>query len=351
MLKKVFPFMLVYATVPALIAGIWFGGWANLAIVAVAFMLIPFADAVTSHDLSNPGEDKPGNWVFNIPLYLWVPLQLGIIVWGLIESTQRTGWNWFGLAFGVGLLTGGVGITIAHEFMHRKAPLERALAEVLMLAVTYPHFCIEHVYGHHKHVATPQDAATSRLGESLYAFLPRVIVNSLRSAIEIERKRTKRAAIPWYSPKHRLTRYALLTALVFTGVGLLAGPMGILFFAIQSLVAINLLEIINYVEHYGLQRKEKSPGKYERVQPHHSWNANHRFSNLWLFNLQRHADHHAYASRPYYQLRTSEEGPQLPYGYPTMVLMSFVPPLWRAVMDRRVLELTDDASNLQLQTT
>jgi alkane 1-monooxygenase len=118
--------------------------------------------------------------------------------------------------------------------------------------------------------------------------------------------------------------------------------MGVLFFVVQSAVAILLLETINYVEHYGLMRKEKSPGKYERVQPHHSWNANHRVSNYWLFNLQRHADHHAWASRPYHLLRTTEEGPQLPYGYPTMLLMAFLPPVWRKVMDPLVLRLIEE---------
>lgn len=339
---KLAPFFIVYATAPALFAGIYFGGWANVLPALVAFLLVPVADAMTEHNLWNPGEEHEKknpvrDFIFGLPLYLWVPLQIFVLVWAMSEAGGRQGWNWIGLALSVGLFTGGIGITIAHELMHRKPWHERGLAEVLMLSVTYPHFCIEHVFGHHKHVATPLDAATSRLGESLYAFLPRVLVDSLRSSVELEKKRIKRAGISSFSLKNRLLRYTLLTALIYAGIGLAFGWKGVLFFVVQSAVAILLLETINYVEHYGLMRKEKSPGKYERVQPHHSWNANHRVSNYWLFNLQRHADHHAWASRPYHLLRTTEEGPQLPYGYPTMLLMALLPPVWKKVMDPLVV--------------
>lgn len=343
---KMLPFLIVYGTVPALLAGIYYGGWANLLAPLVAFLLVPVADAMTGHNLSNPTaeDEQKSKWrdfVFGAPLYFWVPMQVAIIVWAIFESLTRTGWNWVGLVFAVGLFTGGVGITIAHELMHRTKKFERGLAEVLMFSVTYPHFCIEHVLGHHKNVATPLDAATSRLGESVYAFYVRVVIDSVKSAVHLESARAKRKEIPLWSLRHRVTRYALGLVGIYAAVALLAGWKGVAFFAVQSFIAFTLLEVINYLEHYGLERKEKSPSKYERVQPHHSWNANHRISNYWLFNLQRHADHHAYASRPYHLLRTSEEGPQLPYGYPTMLLMALVPPLWRRVMDPRVVALRE----------
>jgi alkane 1-monooxygenase len=341
---KVIPFLIVYGTVPALLAGIYYGGWANLLAPLVAFLLVPMADAMTGHNLVNPSaEDEKKSrlkdFLFGLPLYVWVPLQVVIVIWAIIESLGRTGWDWFGLVFAVGLFTGGIGITIAHELMHRTKGFEKGLAEVLMQSVTYPHFCIEHVLGHHKHVATPKDAATARLGESVYRFYPRVVVDSVKSAVELERSRAKRVGIAAWSLKHRLTRYSLTLAGIYAVLALTTGWAGVLFFALQSFIAFTLLEVINYVEHYGLQRREKSPGKYERVQPHHSWNANHKVSGYWLFHLQRHADHHAYASRPYHLLRTTEEGPQLPYGYPTMLLMALVPPLWRRVMDPRVAAL------------
>ncbi len=347
-MKRTIPFLLVYITVPALILGILWGGLWNLATPGVAFLMIPFADAITSHDMWNPDDDdEKGRWwdfLYQMPLYLWVPVQLGILGWGLVEATTRSGWDFVGLAVSMGLFTGGIGITIAHELMHRTAKHEKAMAEILMYSVSYVHFCIEHVFGHHKHVGTPRDAASSRLGEGLYAFLPRVIFQSLFSAIDLEKKRCKRRSIGWFSLRNRTTRYALVQSGIWAGVAVGLGPKAFAFFALQSVVAIILLEIINYIEHYGLQRKEIKPGKYERVQPEHSWNASHRFSNYWLFNLQRHADHHAYANRPYHLLRTTDEGPQLPYGYPTMLLISLVPPLWKHIMDPRVAEVVGSAS-------
>lgn len=346
-MMRVLPFLIVYATVPALLAGLWFGGWTNLLAPAVAFMLVPMADAMTGHNLANPtAEDEKGrrfDWLYGLPLYMWVPLQIGVISWGVHESMVRSGWEWVGLVVAVGLFTGGIGITIAHELMHRKAWYERAMAEVLMLSVTYPHFSIEHVYGHHKNVATPLDPATSRLGESVYLFIPRVMFGSLKSAVHIELARVERKGIRWYSLRHRLTRYALALVAIYCGIALVAGGAGVLFFTLQSVIAFTLLEVINYVEHYGLARNEKSPGKFERVQPRHSWNANQRVSGYWLFNLQRHADHHAHAARPYHLLRAVSEGPQLPYGYPTMLLMALVPPLWHRVMDPRVMALQGEA--------
>lgn len=334
------PFLIVYGTFPALAAGLWFGGWALLLTPLVAFLLVPLADAVTGHNLSNPTEDdERRGWrdvLFSLPLYFWVPLQLGVLGWGLSLAESRQGWEFVGMVLSVGLFTGGIGITIAHELIHRSKAFERGLGEILMHSVTYSHFCVEHVYGHHRNVATPLDPATSRLGESVYAFYPRVVWGSLKSAIELERGRCERAGIGWWSLRHRLTRYALVLAALYVGVGSVFGVWGLVFFAGQSVVAFSLLEVINYVEHYGLMRGEKAPGKFERVQPHHSWNANHRVSGYWLFNLQRHADHHAYASRPYHLLRAVTEGPQLPHGYPTMLLMALLPPVWRRVMDPRV---------------
>ena len=350
---NVLPFFIVYGTLPALLAGMYFGGWANLLVPAVAFLLVPFGDLMTEHNLGNPSEADEKNkrlqTLFSVPLYVWIPLQVGVVAWGVHLATVRTGWDFVGLIVSVGLFTGGIGITIAHELIHRKTSFERGLGEILMLSVTYPHFCVEHVFGHHKHVATPHDPASSRLGESLYRFYPRTVVGSLLSAIRIESARAKREGIRWWSLRHRMTRYAVILAGAYGAVAVFAGLPGVVFFGVQGVVAFSLLEVINYVEHYGLQRNEKSPGKYERVQPHHSWNANHRVSGYWLFNLQRHADHHAYASRPYHLLRAVTEGPQLPHGYPTMLLMALIPPVWHRVMDPRVEALRSQPETSQTE--
>jgi alkane 1-monooxygenase len=219
--------------------------------------------------------------------------------------------------------------------MHRRGRLERGLAELLMTTTTYTHFCVEHVLGHHKHVATPLDPASSHLGESLYAYLPRTLLGGVRSAWRLEGQRRKNAGLSWWSLKNRQVRYPLVLALVYVGIAIFVGPIGVVFFAGQSLVAMLLLETINYIEHYGLARRELSPGRYERCLPWHSWNASQRLTNWFLLHLQRHADHHHIASRPYYALRHVDESPQLPFGYATMVLLALLPPLWCRVMDER----------------
>lgn len=346
---KKLAYMLVYATAPTLVAGLYFGGWAIALTPLVVFLLIPLLDGAFGHNLENPTEEEeagqPTDWLYTLPLWLWVPVQLGLLGWGMHDAPAMAGGEFVALAVATGLLTGGVGITIAHELMHRTDHTPRALAEILMTSVGYTHFCIEHVYGHHKNVATPLDPATSRLGEGLYRFLPRTLIGGLRSAMQIEKRRTKRRDIPWFSPRHRLTRYGVVLLTLWIGVAVFGGPMSLAFLLVQGVVAVLLLETINYVEHYGLTREQRPSGRFERVQPHHSWNANHRVTGYWLFNLQRHADHHAYASRPYHLLRTSEDGPQLPFGYPTMLLIALVPPLWRRVMDPRVRAVVEGDSS------
>jgi alkane 1-monooxygenase len=297
----------------------------------------------------NDGTDGPRRrWAYDLPLFAFIPLQLammGYATW-LVASGQLSGGEIAIAMFAIGLLTGGGGINIAHELMHRKSAAEKAAAEVLMGCTTYTHFCIEHVYGHHKHVATPQDGASSRFGESLYRFLPRSIAQSFLSAVRIENDRARRQGIAWCSPRHRITRYVAVQVLLYAGL-LALSPLAALFWAGQSLFAVVLLEAINYVEHYGLQRREIAPGRYERVQPWHSWNAAHRLSNWLLFNLQRHSDHHFLASRPYHQLRHYDDVPQLPAGYATMLLVAFVPPLWRRIMDARVCGFNERKAEME----
>lgn len=330
---RALPFALVYLPALTLCVGMALGGWATALTPLVVFVALPLVDAAVGHDTA---EITDGNPWFDRLLRLWVPAQAAVLATVLHYATTRdlAGYELAGLLASTALVTGGAGITIAHELMHRKAPLDRALAEALMLMASYPHFCIEHVLGHHRNVATPDDPATSRIGESLYAYLPRVMWGSLRSAVHLERERARKRGIPWYDPRHRLTRYAVEQVALYALVAGLFGPWGLALFVAQGALAATLLEIINYVEHYGLTR-ERAGDRWETVQPRHSWNANHRVSNWWLFNLQRHADHHAHASRPYWQLRALDDGPQLPASYPAMILLALVPPLWFRVMDPR----------------
>jgi alkane 1-monooxygenase len=346
---RALPYWFVYAIPLLTVVGLWRGGWWLAASIAFVFGVIPIADALVGLRVDNEGTDGPlRRWSFDLPLLVWIPVQLAVQLWATsrVASGALAGWEAWLAMVSVGLLSGGLGITIAHELMHRRTPWERGLAEVLMTAVTYPHFCVEHVHGHHRNVATPLDPASSRFGESVYAYLPRTIFGGVRSAWRIETERASKRGIPWASLRHRMTRYGLALAATYGLVAGLFGGVGVAFFLGQSVVAIVLLEIINYVEHYGLHRREIEPGRYERVQPWHSWNASHRVTNWLLLNLQRHSDHHFLANRPYHQLRHYDEVPQLPAGYATMVLLALVPPLWRRVMNPRALAWNEVSGNV-----
>ena len=314
------------------------GAWTAAGLLFV-FVLIPLLEPLLGLRTDNDGTDGPvRQWVHDAPLWAWIPAQLALQVHALelVVDGALPGWQAVVAAISVGVVTAGGGIVVAHELIHRKTKAERAGGELLMASVTYTHFCIEHVYGHHRNVATPLDPVSSRLGESVYRFLPRAIFGSLISAISIERARTRRLGIPFFNLRHRIFRYAVTQALIYAVLAITVGPVGVLFWAGQSLAAVLFLEVINYVEHYGLARRELEPGVYERVKPWHSWNASHRLTNWLLYNLQRHSDHHYLASRPYHLLRHYDDVPQLPAGYATMVLLALAPPLWRRVMDPRV---------------
>lgn len=330
-----------YVTPALMVLGAHLGGVFTLLPVAFLFVVLPVLDERIGVDTRQPDETQAGRGrgLLDLPLFAWVPVQLGVTLWLLL----RVGAGEFGaaeaagLAVSLGVMNGAGGITIAHELIHRAGRLERAAGEVLMTSVSYPHFCVEHVHGHHRHVATPRDPASARLGESLYAFYRRCVPQSVVSAWRIESARVARTATRAFALRDRRLRYPLVLALVYAGAAWAGGTAGLAFFAAQSVVAFSLLEVVNYLEHYGLRRRETASGRYERVRPEHSWNSSARLSNLYLFNLARHSDHHAAASRPFDQLRHRDGAPQLPAGYAAMVLLALVPRLWFRVMDPRVL--------------
>lgn len=304
------------------------GGWVVL-LPIVVYGLLPVLDLATGPNRDNPAPTAP-TWVYRALPRLFVPVHLAALAYTLVVASHAT------LAVGTGLVAGAglatvLAINVAHELMHRAGRLDQGLSVVMMASAAYPHFVVEHVQGHHKNVATPLDPASSRLGENLWAFLPRTLVGGLRSAWSIEATRTG-SRWGW---ANRVVRW---WALQIVSLGLLAAwsPLAGVAFVVQAGIAITLLEIINYVEHYGLARAPSAVGRYERTLPRHSWNSPERVTNWFLLNLQRHSDHHAFAGRPYEQLRHYEDVPQLPAGYPWMMLLATIPPLWFRVMDRRV---------------
>ncbi|MCU0451442.1 MAG: alkane 1-monooxygenase [Bernardetiaceae bacterium] len=331
------------------ITGFYLGGWANYLTLGFVFVAIPLLDAWVGRDPDNVDEAevprRSAELYYRFITYLWTYFQVGFLAWGVYQVAYYPFAlsELVGFLLGFGLVTGGIGITVAHELGHKKTDLERFYAQVLLLTVCYSHFYIEHNLGHHVHVGTPRDPATSRRGEGFYAFWWRSVTGGWRSAWAIETARLQKNHLPVWSHHNRMLGY-LAYALLLAGLLTVAfsWPVGQilwrvpLFFFGQSVLAFSLLEVVNYVEHYGLMRRQIAPGKYEKVTTMHSWNANQLVSNFFLFQLQRHSDHHAHAQRRYQVLRHIEASPQLPSGYPAMILLALVPPLWFASMDKRL---------------
>ncbi len=318
-------------------------GWAYL-VVTVVFGVIPILDAIVGRDPANPDEvadvpkmDKQG--YYRLLSLATVPFLLGMLAWAGWAFVYYEAWSWvgrLGWILSVGTVTGAIGITVAHEFIHKDPQLEQNAGGLLLAAVCYAGFKVEHVRGHHVHVSTPEDASSSRFGQSLYAFLPHAYKHNFLNAWALEKERLQRRGLPVLHWRNELIWWYAISSSFLLGFCLAFGWMGALFFLGQSFVALTLLEIVNYVEHYGLHRRKQANGRYERTNPHHSWNSNFLLTNLFLFHLQRHSDHHAYAKRRYQVLRHFDDSPQLPNGYAGMIVLALFPPLWRKVMDPRV---------------
>ncbi|WP_405914684.1 alkane 1-monooxygenase [Streptomyces sp. NBC_00728] len=307
-----------------------------------AFVLIPAFDHITGTDSGNPPEavmkrleaDRYYRWC----TYLYLPVQFGALVWAC-SVWSRGGLSNLG-SLGLAATTGvvaGVAINTAHELGHKREQLERRLSRMALAQSWYGHFYVEHNHGHHIRVATPEDPASSRMGESFWQFLPRTVLGSLRSAWHLERRRLdRRGRALWSWHNDILTAWSISAALF----GVLTAAFGwtvLPYLVLQAVLGFCLLETVNYLEHYGLLRRRRPDGRYERVTPRHSWNSNNTISNLLLFQLQRHSDHHANPLRRYQTLRHYEEAPQLPSGYATMIVFAWFPPLWRRIMDPRLL--------------
>jgi alkane 1-monooxygenase len=333
------PFWIAYFLPPLIIICVYNRGvfvWVPLTVVFVA---LPLVDAMAGvAPLSREAPDLAFNRWFRVVTWLWVPMQVALIAWlvGTVARSRLTVHEMIIAAASVGAATGAIGMTFAHELIHRRQPYERVLGNVLLLSVTYPHFAIEHIRGHHRHVGTPEDPATARLGESLYRFLPRTVFGSVASAWRLEQTRLRYHEYRTWSSHNVMLRYAVIQTVIYAAVIGAGGAIGLALFAGQSLVAIVILEAINYVEHYGLARAKIDDGTYERVRAEHSWDAPHRVSNWLLINLPRHADHHLSAAKRYQSLELLPGAPRLPGGYGAMFLLSLVPPAWFRVMNPRV---------------
>ncbi len=329
-------FFLCYSAAAALFFGIERGGFALLAPIAVVFVALPLLDELLPDDWSRAIVSE-SRGVYDLPLRLFAPTQLALtaLACGRAPAFAGDPWSLLALAVSTGVVTGACGITIAHELMHRRDAVNRGLAELLMSSVGYGHFTTEHVFGHHRFVATKGDPATSRLGESFYAFLPRTLLGGARSGFAIEGARVRATGRREWSMADGRLRWILASLGFAAAAAALGGAGGLLVWAGQAVVAVVLLELINYLEHYGLERRVDAAGQPERVQITHSWNSGRLVSGLFLFRLTRHSEHHFDATKSYERLPPGETAPQLPAGYASMLLLALVPPLWFRVMDPR----------------
>lgn len=312
----------------------------------LVFVVFPILDMVVGLDNSNPPDsvlkyleqDRYYRWC----TYVFIPIQyaglvLACYLWSsgglnIVES--------IGLALTMGVV-GGIAINTAHELGHKRASAEKWLSRVALAQTGYGHFFIEHNRGHHVRVATPEDPASSRLGESFWAFLPRTVKGSISSAWEIECARLDRLGKSHWSLRNDILGAWAMTVGLFALLAVVFGPVVLPYLLVQAVIGFSLLEVVNYLEHYGLLRQKREDGRYERCLPEHSWNSNNVASNVLLYHLQRHSDHHANPTRRYQALRHMDAAPQLPTGYAGMIVLAWVPPLWRRVMDRRLLDHFD----------
>jgi alkane 1-monooxygenase len=315
--------------------------------VIVWYCLVPVIDHLLPTDSSNPPEeivpqleDDP---YYRLLTYLTVPIHYFTLIYAAYTvGTQSLPWHGIaGLALSVGVVN-GLAINTGHELGHKKTTLERWLAKIVLAVVGYGHFLIEHNRGHHVDVATPIDPASAKMGQSIYGFASWEIPGAVRRAWTSEKTRLeKQGRGPW-TLDNEVLQPTLITAVLYGGLLAVFGWVILPFLFLQALWGwFGILTSANYVEHYGLLRQKLENGRYERCQPHHSWNSNHIVSNLILFNLQRHSDHHANATRRYQSLRNFDNLPQLPSGYPLMFAIALIPPLWFAVMDPRVVAWAD----------
>lgn len=318
------------------------GAWWLLLPLAVWFMT-SVMDSVLGLNEGNPDPRAGAERLFwhRAITIIWFPLQFAAIfgaIWYVQNSGHLSGLEKLGLFFGIGVLSGTIGIVYAHELLHQKTALERWMGDLLLASVLYSHFRSEHLLVHHSWVATPRDAVSARYDEGFYGFFLRVLLESPRSAWRAEARLLARARRKTRDRRNPFWRYAALQLGMVALALILGGGVGLLLFVFQAFIAVWQLELTNYVEHYGLTRRHLGAGRYEHIRPRHSWNASHRVTNWLMINLQRHSDHHYRPDRRFPLLQTygPDEAPQLPMGYPAMNFLAMAPCWWRRKMNPRV---------------
>jgi alkane 1-monooxygenase len=334
-------YLLVYITPLVVFLSIYSENYWSFSAVFMLFVLIPVLELFTKASTKNLDKieeeiakhDKIYDWL----LFALVPVQYFLLGYFLCQVSQDNAPIYYkiGASIALGMSCGIIGINAAHELGHRITWQEQLMSKMLLLTTLYMHFFIEHNRGHHKNVSTDQDPASAKLGETVYAFYFRSIIGSWLSAWHIEAQQLKKKNARFWSIKNEMLVFQIIQALLLIIIGTVFGLNTLLLYFLAALIGILLLESVNYIEHYGLRRKKTNAG-YERTLPIHSWNSNHPVGRLILLELSRHSDHHYMANRKYQILRHFDESPQMPTGYPGMLLLALLPPLWFKIMHQRI---------------
>ena len=337
------PFWISLGLVPLAAIGATFGGWATALLPIGAWWSFALIDAIIGDDPVNKDPNMPDSALFwhRLVTQIWFPVQfatLCVLLWYVPRAAHLDTFEAIMAFFGMGVIAGTIGINYSHELMHQKSGVERWMGDLLLASVLYGHFRSEHLRVHHLYVATPRDPVTARYNEGFHRFFPRVVSQSLISSWEAEKTMLARRNLALWHRSNPFWRYGALQAGMLVLAFALGGWMGVGLFCVQAAVAVWQLELVNYIEHYGLTRRHLGNGKYEHVLPRHSWNASPRASNWLLINLQRHSDHHYKPDRrfPLLQNYGPDDAPQLPHGYPLMTIAAMMPPIWKRVMNPRV---------------
>lgn len=324
---------------------LYFNGYWTFFAPIVAFIGIPILEQVIPRKKTNYSIDVEGsklsNRLFDVLLYINVPIQYGLLVYFLylVSYVDLSTIELFGKTISMGIGCGILGINVAHELGHRTKKYEQNMAKALLVTALYMHFIIEHNKGHHKNVSTDIDPASAKMNEPIFFFWFRSIFGSYFSALRLEKLRLQRVGLKAFTLKNEMLQFAIIQILFIAIIGLVFGPVAMLYFLGAAFIGILLLETVNYIEHYGLRRLEIEPGLYEKVKPSHSWNSEHMLGRVMLYELTRHSDHHFKATRKFQILRYFEESPQLPLGYPASMVVCMFPPLWFFIMNPRIKKI------------
>nr|AOE07517.1 alkane-1 monooxygenase [uncultured bacterium]CCG00366.1 Alkane 1-monooxygenase [uncultured Flavobacteriia bacterium]CCG00406.1 1-monooxygenase AltName: Full=Alkane hydroxylase Short=AHs AltName: Full=Terminal alkane [uncultured Flavobacteriia bacterium] len=331
-------YLMSYSIALMAFIGISLGGFYNFLAVIFTFIFIPILEIIVKKSDEEYTEEEKKNRLldpfFDLLLYFNIPIVFGIFFFSLDKLIYTSSISdIIGIILSASIVMATNGINVGHELGHRKSIIARTCSKLLYLPCQYMHFYIEHNFGHHINVATPEDPATARYKQTLYSFWITSVVRTYVSAWQIQFKLLKVSKRNFFSIKNDMVFYTffqiIFLAFVYYNFGLYLTLLSIL----MSIISFLFLETINYVEHYGLLRKKEPSGRYERVKPHHSWNSNHTIGRIVLYELTRHSDHHFKSSKKYQVLESLDNCPHLPFGYPTSILLSLIPPIWFNIMN------------------